>query len=79
MAAKKAVKKRAKNKPSFETLKRGTKVHWAYRGAIGHGTVIGIETLGTNAGNTRYRVRETDHHPGEKNILVHTGKALKKG
>lgn len=68
-----------KSKKSFPTLKDGTKVHWHYRGAIGHGTVIGIASKGNSEATTRYRVRETDHHPGEKSVLIHTGKALKKG
>jgi len=32
--------------------------------------------MGTNADNTMYSVRETDHHPGEPAIVHHSGKAL---
>lgn len=62
----------------FKTIPRGTKVTWHYRSAIGHGTIIGVNKLGTNAGNTLYNIREHDHHPGEKSILHHYGRALKR-
>jgi surface antigen len=61
---------------AFETIPVGTKVSWHYRSAIGHGTVTGVHKLGTNADNTMYSVRETDHHPGEPDIVHHSGKAL---
>ena len=61
---------------AFETIPVGTKVSWNYRSAIGHGTVTGVHKLGTNADNTMYSVRETDHHPGEPDIVHHSGKAL---
>ena len=32
--------------------------------------------MGTNADNTMYSVRETDHHPGEPDVVHHSGKAL---
>jgi hypothetical protein len=51
-------------------------VTWHYRSAIGHGTVVGVHELGTTADNTMYSVRQHDHHPGEPDILHHTGKAL---
>ena len=63
---------------SFKTIPRGTKVSWHYRSAIGHGYVVGVHKMGTNAGNTMYNVREIDHHLGEKSILHHSGKALKR-
>lgn len=59
------------------TFKKGDKVSWPYRGAIGHGTVVGVATKGNTPATTRYKVREHDHHPGEKDILIHTGKALR--
>jgi len=43
---------------------------------IGHGTVIGVHKMGTTADNTMYSVRQHDHHPGEPDILHHSGKAL---
>lgn len=55
-----------------------TKVHWRYRGAIGHGEIVGIETEGATRRRTEYRVREFDHHPGEKDILNHWGGVLRK-
>lgn len=66
----------AKEKKSFETIPNGTKVTWHYRSAIGHGTVTGVHKMGTNKDNTMYSVKETDHHPGEPDIVHHTGKAL---
>ena len=61
---------------TFKTIPVGTKVTWHYRSAIGHGTVTGVSEMGTNADNTMYSVRETDHHPGEPSIVHHSGKAL---
>jgi hypothetical protein len=61
---------------TFKTLAEGTKVTWHYRSAIGHGTVTGVFKMGTSADNTMYSVRETDHHPGEPDIVHHSGKAL---
>lgn len=66
----------AKEKSTFKTIPDGTSVTWHYRSAIGHGTVTGVHKMGTNADNTMYSIRETDHHPGEPEILHHTGKAL---
>ena len=66
----------AKEKSSFKIIPGGTSVTWHYRSAIGHGTVIGVHKMGTNADNTMYSIKETDHHPGEPEILHHTGKAL---
>jgi hypothetical protein len=63
-------------KSTFKTIPVGTKVSWHYRSAIGHGTVAGVHEMGTNADNTMYSVRETDHHPGEPAIVHHSGKAL---
>ena len=63
-------------KKTFKTIPVGTKVSWHYRSAIGHGTVTGVFKMGTNADNTMYSVRETDHHPGEPDIVHHSGKAL---
>jgi hypothetical protein len=61
---------------SFETLPKGTKVTWHYRSAIGHGTVESVRKMGTTPDNTMYNVRQHDHHPGEPEIVHHTGKAL---
>ena len=66
----------AKEKSTSKTIPDGTSVTWHYRSAIGHGTVIGIHKMGTNADNTMYSIKETDHHPGEPDVLHHTGKAL---
>jgi surface antigen len=66
----------ATTEKSFETLPAGTHVTWHYRSAIGHGTVVGVHKLGTNADSTMYDVRQDDHHPGEPAILHHSGKAL---
>ena len=70
--------KRSKKK-AFATIPRGTAVHWRYRGAIGHGTVVGIASKGTSNATTRYKVRQHDYHPGEKAVLIHTGAALRRG
>lgn len=67
------------DRPKVKTLPVGTKVHWHYRGAIGHGTVVKVYRLGTTPANTEYMVRETDHHPGEAAVLHHFGSALKRG
>ena len=66
----------ATKKKTFKIIPVGTKVSWHYRSAIGHGTVTGVSEMGTNADNTMYSVRETDHHPGEPAIVHHSGKAL---
>jgi hypothetical protein len=66
----------AKTDNTFEAIPAGTAVTWHYRSAIGHGTVIGVHKMGTTADNTMYSVRQHDHHPGEPDILHHTGKAL---
>jgi hypothetical protein len=66
----------ATKKRDFATLPAGTRVTWHYRSAIGHGTVVGVHKMGTNADNTMYDVRQHDHHPGEPEIVHHTGKAL---
>ena len=66
----------AKEKSTFKTIPDGTSVTWHYRSAIGHGTVTGVHKMGTNADNTMYSIKEKDHHPGEPEILHHTGKAL---
>ena len=68
----------AKEKKIFETIPVGTSVTWHYRSAIGHGTVTGVYKMGTNAANTMYSVKQTDHHVGEAANLHHTGKALSK-
>lgn len=60
----------------FTPIPPGTSVTWHYRSAIGHGTVVGVRKLGTTADNTMYNVRQHDHHPGEPEIVHHTGKAL---
>ena len=65
-----------KKEETFEIIPNGTKVTWHYRSAIGHGTVIGVYKMGTNAEHTMYNVRETDHHPGEPAIVHHSGMAL---
>jgi hypothetical protein len=68
----------ATNRKTFKTIAAGTNVTWHYRSAIGHGTVVGVRTMGTTADNTMYNVRQHDHHPGEPEIVHHTGKALSK-
>ena len=65
-------------KKRFETIPIGTRVTWHYRSAIGHGTVVGVNKLGTTADNTMYDVEQHDHHPGEAPIVHHSGKALRK-
>ncbi|MEO6986138.1 MAG: hypothetical protein ABI155_12415 [Paralcaligenes sp.] len=60
----------------FETIPAGTAVTWHYRSAIGHGTVTGIHKQGTTAANTMYSIKEHDHHPGEPDVVYHSGKAL---
>lgn len=60
------------------TIPKGTHVTWHYRGAIGHGVVAGVYKKGTTAANTEYNIRESDHHPGEKAVLHHYGRALKR-
>ena len=65
-----------KQTASFKTIPNGTSVSWHYRSAIGHGTVKGVHKLGTTADNTMYSIAEHDHHPGEPDIVFHSGKAL---
>ena len=72
MPAKKAPKKA----PSFKTIPAGTAVSWHYRSAIGHGTVTGVHKRGTTAANTMYSIKEHDHHPGEPDVVHHSGQAL---
>ena len=66
----------SKKAPLFRTIPAGTAVSWHYRSAIGHGTVIGVHKRGTTAANTMYSIREHDHHPGEPDVVFHSGKAL---
>ena len=75
-ATKKAAAKVPKKAASFETIPSGTAVTWHYRSAIGHGTVTGIHKKGTTAANTMYSIEEHDHHPGEPDVVYHSGKAL---
>jgi hypothetical protein len=63
---------------AFKTIPIGTNVTWHYRSAIGHGTVVGVNRMGTTADNTMYDVKQHDHHPGEPAIVHHSGKALSK-
>ncbi|MEO6911309.1 MAG: hypothetical protein ABI158_10330 [Edaphobacter sp.] len=65
-----------KKAPSFQTIPAGTAVSWHYRSAIGHGTVTGVHRQGTTADNTMYSIAEHDHHPGEPDVVFHSGKAL---
>ena len=65
-----------KKTATFKTIPKGTYVTWHYHSAIGHGTVTGVHKLGTNADNTMYSIAEHDHHPGEPDIVFHSGKAL---
>ena len=76
MPAKKSLTKSPKKAPSFKTIPGGTAVSWHYRSAIGHGTVTGVHELGTTAANTMYSIKEHDHHPGEPDVVFHSGKAL---
>lgn len=66
----------SKKASSFKTIPAGTAVSWHYRSAIGHGTVIGVHKRGTTAANTMYSIKEHDHHPGEPDVVFHSGKAL---
>jgi 2'-5' RNA ligase len=61
---------------AFTPYKRGTKVSWHYRSAIGHGTIESVAKLGTSNARTLYNIREHDHHPGEPDIVQHYGSAL---
>ena len=65
-----------KKTPVFKTIPNGTAVSWHYRSAIGHGTVTGVHKLGTTADNTMYSIAEHDPHPGEPDVVFHSGKAL---
>ena len=65
-----------KKTTAFKTIPAGTSVSWHYRSAIGHGTVTGVHKLGTTADNTTYSIAEHDHHPGEPDVVFHSGKAL---
>ncbi|HEX7355259.1 MAG TPA: hypothetical protein VF288_10555 [Mycobacteriales bacterium] len=60
----------------IKVLPKGTKVSWHYRSAIGHGKVKGIHKLGTSADKTEYDISESDHHPGEPDVVRHYGSAL---
>lgn len=42
----------ATTKKAFKTIPAGTSVTWHYRSAIGHGTVVGVQKMGTKADNT---------------------------
>ena len=66
----------SKRAPELKTIPKGTSVTWHYRSAIGHGTVTGVHKLGTTSENTMYSIAEHDHHPGEPDIVFHSGKAL---
>ena len=79
MPTKKVSEKAPKKTPSFETIPSGTAVTWHYRSAIGHGTVTGVHKHGTTAANTMYSIKEHDHHPGEPDVVYHSGKALTRG
>ena len=76
MPTKKVSEKAPKKTSSFETIPSGTAVTWHYRSAIGHGTVTGVHKQGTTAANTMYSIKEHDHHPGEPDVVYHSGKAL---
>lgn len=72
-----AGKSKAKStKPKPSLIPNGTAVTWHYRSAIGHGTIVGVHKLGTTSATTEYSIREKDHHPGEKPIVYHFGRAL---
>jgi len=68
----------ATTRKAFTIIPAGTSVTWHYRSAIGHGTIVGVKKMGTTADNTMYNVRQHDYHPGEPEIVHHTGKALSK-
>ncbi|MEO7042651.1 MAG: hypothetical protein ABI035_10360 [Gemmatimonadaceae bacterium] len=74
--ASKPASKSASKAPSFKTIPANTAVSWHYRSAIGHGTVTGVHKLGSTADNTMYSINEHDHHPGEPDVVFHSGKAL---
>lgn len=68
-------------KPDFTPIPNGTHVTWHYRGAVGHGTVIGVHKLGTDPDSTEYSIQEHDHHvsetgSAEKPVVYHFGSAL---
>lgn len=65
-----------KKTPPFETISARTAESWHCRSAIGHCTVAGIHKHGTTAANTMYSIKEHDHHPGEPDVVHHSGKAL---
>lgn len=60
----------------FKTIPVGSRVSYHYRSAVGHGRVVGIHKMGTNADTTEYSIRESDHHPGEPSIVYHYGRIL---
>lgn len=64
-------------KAAGEGFKVGDYVEWSYRGATGHGKIVGVAKEGPTPDETEYRVKEYDHHTGEKNVLNHYGKALR--
>jgi hypothetical protein len=70
------LKKESHLTKKVETFPVGTQVTWHYRSAIGHGTIEGIAKKGKTSANTKYRIREHDHHPGEPEIVEHYGHAL---
>lgn len=55
----------------FKTLAKGTHVTWHYRGAIGHGVIVGVHKLGTTADNTEYSIRQSDHHVSKSGSKEH--------
>ncbi|MDE2099054.1 MAG: hypothetical protein KGL39_17505 [Patescibacteria group bacterium] len=61
-----------------KTWPTGTHVSWHYRSAIGRGVIDGIAEHAETHDDTKYRIRESDHHPGEPDIVEHYGRALTK-
>lgn len=56
----------------------GSKVHYNYRSAVGHGTISGIAKQGKSRDTTEFKVKQADHHKGEPAVVKHWGKLLKK-
>lgn len=67
-----------KRKRPLSAWPAGTRVTWHYRSAIGHGVIAGIRKPGTTHATTEYRIKESDHHPGEPAYVYHYGRALTK-
>lgn len=57
-------------------FKHDDPVSWHYRSAIGHGYVKGVARADDDPAKQLYDITQVDHHPGEPEVVQHTGAAL---